>query len=256
MKKLLVAFVLGLAAFGTTISAADNCCMAPAPVPGVKSTLGVFNHLGLGVGVGTNGISVEAATPITRFLALRAGVHFMPDFKFGTDVDAYYNHPVIGESVSETIDVDCGLGRTQGSVLLNVYPIPSSSFFIAAGAYFSGDKLIKIKGHSDAMMNYGGMIEVGDYNIPVDKNGDVRGGLKVKGFRPYLGLGWGRSIPKRLLSFNFELGVQFEGKPEVYSETGDLKEITENEAANDFQDIIKHLKLYPNLTFRLSGKIF
>ena len=111
----------------------------------MKSTLGVFNHIGLGVGVGTNGISVEAATPITRFLALRAGVHFMPDFKFGTDVDAYYNHPVTGESVSETIDVDCGLGRTQGSVILNVYPIPSSSFLSPPVLISAETSLSKLK---------------------------------------------------------------------------------------------------------------
>lgn len=38
-------------------------------------------------------------------------------------------------------------------MIFNFYPIPVGSFFIAAGAYFSGDKMIKIKGHSDEFVN-------------------------------------------------------------------------------------------------------
>lgn len=257
MKKFFASLIVGLASFTGFVNAAETCCQAPSPVvPGAKSVFGIANHLGVGVGVGTNGISVEAATPITRFLALRAGVHFMPNFKFNTDVDAYFTRPGETYPSSESVDLSCGLGRTQGSVILNVYPIPGASFFIAAGGYFGGDKLIKIDGHTEALKNIGGEIEIGDYNIPVDKNGDVRGGLKVKGFRPYLGLGFGRSVPKRLLAFNFELGVQFQGKPKPYTETGELSDLLDDERSNDFQDIIKYLKVYPTLTFRLSGKIF
>lgn len=250
MKKVFLGLLLAVAALGTSVNASAQCCR--------MAGLGIFNHLGLGVGVGTTGVSVEAATPITRWVSLRAGVHFMPNIKFNTDVDAYYNNILHAEPITgqTTIDVDCSLGRTQGSVIFNFYPIPVGSFFIAAGAYFSGDKMIKIKGHSDEFVNAAGSIEVGDYNIPVDKDGNVRGGLKVKGFRPYLGIGWGRAIPKRLLNFNVELGAQFQGKPQVYSETGALEELANNREENDFHDVIKYLKVYPTLTFRLTGKIF
>lgn len=47
-------------------------------------------------------------------------------------------------------------------------------------------------------------IEIGDYQIPVDENGNVNGGVKVKNFRPYLGLGFGRLIPKNRLGIRFE----------------------------------------------------
>lgn len=242
MKKIFASLFVCLAALGMAASAAE---------PAVPVVGGIFNHLSVSAGVGLNGIGFEAATPVTRFLALRAGVHVMPNFKYSTSVDANYTYN--GISQSKEIDVDCGIGRTQGSVLLNIYPIPTSTFFIAAGAYFSGDKIIKITGHNEELAN--GSIEIGDYNLPVDSKGNVRGGLKAKGFRPYLGIGWGRAIPKRLLSFSFELGAQFEGKPKVYSETGDLQELADK-ADNNFNDYIKYLKVYPNLTFRLAGKIF
>ncbi|WP_297069796.1 hypothetical protein [uncultured Duncaniella sp.] len=259
MKKFLASLLVGAASLGIAVNAADHCAMCPSPAPApFTSSLGIFNHLGLGVGVGTNGISVEAATPITRFISLRAGVHFMPNITFNTDVDADFTTTINGvpTQMSESVDVEGALGRTQGSVIFNIYPFPHGSFFIAAGGYFGGNKLITIKGHSAALENMDdASIEVGDYKIPVDKNGNVRGGLKVKSFRPYLGIGWGRAIPKRLLNFNFELGAQFQGKPQVYSETGDLEDLA-YEADNDFKDYIKYLKVYPTLTFRLTGKIF
>lgn len=255
MKKLLASLLVSAASLGVAVNAADNCAMCPSPAPSpVTSTLGIFNHLGVGVGVGTNGISVEAATPITRFISLRAGVHFMPNITFNTDVDADFE--ANGVPMTESVDVEGSLGRTQGSIIFNIYPFPAGSFFIAAGGYFGGNKLIQIKGHSAALENMeDASIEVGDYKIPVDKDGNVRGGLKVKSFRPYLGIGWGRAIPKHLLNFNIELGAQFQGKPQVYSETGDLEDLA-YEADNDFKDYIKYLKVYPTLTFRLTGKIF
>ena len=96
----------------------------------------------------------------------------------------------------------------------------SSSFFVCGGAYFGGGKLIKIKGHSDELaelikegQEVG--IEIGNYRIPVDQNGNISGGLKVSSFRPYLGLGFGRAIPKKRIGFMFEMGVQFHNTPKV-----------------------------------------
>lgn len=216
----------------------------------------VFNHLGAGVSVGTTGISVNLATPITSWVTMRAGVDIMPGININTDVDADYTVSGTTDTRSTNIDLECGIGRTQGNVIFNFYPIPKAGLYVAVGAYFGGNKFVKLKGHSKELEGVlDGSIQVGDYNLPVDKNGNVHGGLKVKSFRPYVGLGWGRAIPKRFLAFNIDLGVQIQGKPEVYSETGDLSKIT-GEVDNDFTKIIDNFKVYPVLSFRLSGKIF
>ena len=99
------------------------------------------------------------------------------------------------------------------------------------------------------------IIEIGNYRIPVDQNGNISGGLKVSSFRPYLGLGFGRAIPKKRIGFMFEMGVQFHNTPKVYTNNGDLSDLTA-EADNDFTDIIDKLTVYPVLKFRLCGKIF
>ncbi|MCM1355339.1 MAG: hypothetical protein NC212_02915 [Staphylococcus sp.] len=255
MKRILTSLLVLVLSLGFVMNAADSsdssCCKSSASC--AKSTLGIFNHLGVGLGVGTNGISVEAATPITRFVSVRAGVHVMPGIKFSAEVDASrYGADAFTES---GLDADFNLGRTQGSLIFNVYPFPSGSFFIAAGAYFGGGKLLKVKGHFDEFAGQG-TVNIGDYGIPVDADGNISGGLKVNGFRPYLGLGWGRAIPRRLLNFNVELGVQIQGKPKVYSDAGEVTTVTGEAADNDFKDVIKYLKVYPCLTFRLTGKIF
>lgn len=216
--------------------------------------LGIFNHLGVGVGAGTNGISIEAATPITSFIQMRAGVSIMPGITFKSDADV--NYTVEGLQRQSTVDLKGDLGRMQGQVIFNVYPAPVVPFYIAVGAYFGGNDLIKITGHSDEMQQAGGGdVVIGDYTIPVDRNGNVDGGLKVKSFRPYIGIGWGRAIPGKLLNYSMDLGVQIHGKPELYTKYGTI-ETSDIDDNNTFNKIIDKVKVYPTLTFRLGFRAF
>lgn len=239
MQKILLSVVALIASF--TVSA---------------QSLGIFNHLAVGAGVGTNGISVEVASPLTKFVQVRAGVAIMPGISYSDETDVYYTSPQ-GHSSSTSVDLDFGIGRTQGSLIFNAYPIPKVPLYVAVGAYFGGNKLLKITGHSDELKNLqDASIEIGDYNIPVDKDGYVRGGLKVNSFRPYVGIGWGRAVPNKRVNFSMDLGVQIEGKPKVYSETGNLDQLENFDYDNDYQKVINNLKVYPVLTFRISGRIF
>ena len=100
-------------------------------------------------------------------------------------------------------------------------------------------------------------VEIGDYVLPVDKNGDVAGGLKVKAFRPYVGIGFGRIVPKGRIGFSGELGMQVHGTPEVYTDYGSLdKLIGDKDLDDNFTKIIDKLKVYPVLRLRLTGRIF
>lgn len=249
MKKLFLAIAMTAASLS-------------ASAIGLES-VGIANHLGAGVSVGTNGIGLEVATPITRFVQARVGVSYVPNFSFKTDADidlpAIENaYPGIDTYPTEgEMRLKGAFGRWQGSVIFNVYPFPVGSFYVAAGAYFGGSKLVKITGHSDELDQsaYGGQVSIGDYNIPVDENGNVSGGLKVQSFRPYLGIGWGRAIPNRRLNFGVELGVQFHGTPKVYTDYGEV-DYTGIDGSEDFQKIIDNVKVWPVLKLTLSGKIF
>ncbi|MGM9760300.1 MAG: hypothetical protein ACI30I_09365 [Parabacteroides sp.] len=227
-----------------------------------QAEYGYFNSLGVGVSASTLGIGVDVATPVGNYLALRGGVSFMPGITVKDQVDVTLQglENIPGYSSSASMDVEGSLKRATGEILLNLYPFRSNGLFIAAGASFGGNKLVKLSGHSDAMRDLiaaGGSagLEIGDVTIPVDKNGDVDGGLKVSSVRPYVGIGYGRAVPSKRVNFLLDLGVQIHGTPEVYAETGNVSDLM-READNDFTDIINHFKVYPVLKLRISGKLF
>ena len=250
MKKLIAIALLVL----TSVAASAQCCLENRCKPEI------FNHLGIGVGVGTSGVSVELATPITKFIQMRAGVSIMPGITFNADADFEYELPTERTSQEGTISLKGDLGRVQGQVIFNIYPFPRAGFFVAAGAYFGSSKLLKITGHSDELAeiaDLGGNAQaiIGAFMIPANENGDIAGGFRVKNFRPYLGLGWGKSVPGKRVSFTTELGVQFEGKPELYSLYGEVdRSLVEDD--NTFKKVQDILKVYPTLTFRLNFRAF
>lgn len=225
-----------------------------------QKDLGVFNTLAVGVGVGTSGIDIDAATSITPRFALRGGVSFMPNFNLNTDVDVNVDIDDVG-SYSSMVNVNGGIKRLSGELLFNYYPFKKGAFFLTAGAYFGGSKLLKIDGHSEELKELveeagSAGIVIGDYTIPVDKNGNVSGGLKVSGFRPYVGLGFGRAVPKKRVGVMFELGVQIHGKPEVYTDYGNVDNLLDEVDPDDtFTKILDKVTVYPVLKLRLCGRI-
>ena len=187
---------------------------------------GVFNHVGLNVSASTEGIGVGVAAPITDYLELSAGVNFMPGVKIKGDVNVDYNIspdiPVYVPS-KDKVKITGNLKRTTMDVKLNIYPFGgNSTFFVAGGFSVGGEKLGKLNGHSDAIQ---GIIEdypafkdvilnsisaeLDKYNVKFDERGDINGDIRVKNFRPYVGLGVGRLVPKHRVGFRFEAGCQF-----------------------------------------------
>ena len=235
-------------------------------MPGTAAAQDLFNHLAVNAHVATTGVGVELSTPITKFITMRAGVTCMPGFSFNAEVDGQYYDYVNNTPRDFTVNLDANLKRTQGSVIFNVYPLAKakvcSSFFLAAGLYFGGDKLVKINGHSDEIaekinqFNGNPYIELGDYKLPVDENGNVKGGLKVQKVRPYLGLGFGRYVPNKRISVTGELGVQFHGHIKPYTSEGEIEAFDELTEKDDWKKVMDKLTVYPMLKIVISGRIF
>lgn len=245
------------------ITALGVWCSSPAMA---QRELGVFNTLAVGVSAGSVGIGVDVATPVTPYFAIRGGVSIMPGFHPTTDVDANLKYQ--GTEITTTVNLKGDTKRTSGELLVNFYPFPSGvPFFVTAGASFGGSKLLKIDGHSDELAEYmkaasdAGIvisdagIVIGDQKIPVDKNGNVSGGFEVSKVRPYVGLGFGRVVPKKRIGVQFELGVQFHGRPDLYTSTGRLSKAAYDED-DDFTKIMDKLTVYPVMKLRFCGRLF
>lgn len=232
---------------------------------------GIFNHLGLNVAAGTEGIGIGVATPITNYLELGFDVNIMPGFKAKGDVNVnYYTGSIpIPLPSSEKVKISGDLKRTMMDVKLSVYPFGgNSTFFVAGGFSFGSEKLATLNGHSDAVQEacrtypqYKDLIlnsisaELDKYNVKFDENGDVNGDVRVKKVRPYVGLGFGRLIPKNRVGFRFELGCQFMGKMKVYQNDTEVKINEMTKGDDDLSKIIDKLTVYPVLKFTLTGRI-
>ena len=102
--------------------------------------------------------------------------------------------------------------------------------------------------------------ELSDYNIKFDKNGDINADLRCNSFRPYLGLGFGRVVPKNRLGFRWEIGCQYMGKLKVYQngEEVDVRKALNDsmgEDGGDIADIVDKIQFCPVLKLQIVGRI-
>ena len=213
--------------------------------------IGVFNHLAVGAGVGTQGISIDVATTLTKYAAVRAGVNFMPNIKVKDSMTGSYG------GVTATYKAQAEFARTTFDLAFDVYPI--SNLFVTAGLSFGGEKVGKINGTvnsssaavTEALAN--NYVEVGEYKVPV-KDGKVDAGIAVNKVRPYIGLGYGRAVPKGRVACRIELGVQFHGTPTPVSDYGAVTK-TGTKGKDDISEVLNKLTVYPVLKFRIAGRI-
>ncbi len=244
---------------------------------GSDFTRGVFNHVSMNVGVGTEGISVGVAAPVTNYLDVEVGADFMPGIKVDGDLNVKVSNPITVEGQSITlpntkVNVEGNFARTQFHFKANVYPFGGNNgLFVAAGFSFGGNKIAKIKGHSDDLKGYmetypqqkdqildAISAQLGDYQIRFDDDANISGDVRCNGFRPYVGLGFGRQIPKSRLGFRVEAGCQFMGHLKVYQndEQIDLtKALQDNGADDNLSKFVDNWTVYPVLKFSLVGRL-
>ncbi len=253
MKRFLSALLLLCSASGM-LSAQTN-----------SDFYGVFNHVGVNVSSGTEGIGLAVAAPVTPYLEVGMGLNFMPGLSMKADVSV--NEIKTGHLTIQPNDVTLkgDFARTMGELKVNCYPFGGhNALFVSAGLSFGGAKLVKLTGHSDDVQNVIAdhpelkdkiFAEIDKYNVQFNEHGDIHGSIRVNAVRPYLGLGYGRQMPRHRVGFRFEMGCQFQGRMKVYQgnsmvETSDLEK-----ASDDFSDLIKKFTIYPVMKFTLTGRI-
>lgn len=188
-----------------------------------------------------------------------------------------------------TISPVLNLGSVKAMVEL--YPSKKSSFHFTVGAYFGlgsvnfvsatvstgntfwsefGSLQDEVNALNEKYSDYPGFTPVSindsDLQFNVGKKtyavheqsgeGVVDAALEIAKVRPYVGLGFGRSVPNRHFGFQFELGAWYHGKPALTSDS----EVTYNSSAYysliDDISFLDKVVFYPSLTFRFIYKIF
>jgi len=252
---------------------------------------GIFDHLGVNFAAGTEGLSVGIAAPITNYLEIGAGANFMLPFKPSGDVkikagdvknvprtnekgeylDENGNVTVIPSEVAtrdfsvDKLHIKANLARTTFDVKLSVYPFGiRNDFFVTGGLSLGGEKLATLEGHSSSVAalyewspayNKEITAVIDKYSIKIDKKGNAEGDIRVKKVRPYVGLGYGRMVPKGIIGFRVEAGVQFMGKMKVYQNDSELPLEEALKSDDDISKIIENWKVYPVLKLILTTRI-
>ena len=265
MKKL---FVLALVALG-----ASQGLHAQSDIE-----FGYFDNVSVGLSVGSDGIGFDVAAPIKDVAAVRAGFSFVPTIKVDEKIHATNNK---NSSVCDNIDIQAKGQIFNGKLLFDYYPFKKSSFHLTAGAFFGTSEIVKVHNTSPILKNQadygtaGLILGSGDkeYQLTTDKDGNAVIKAKVNGFKPYLGLGFGRAVQKNhRFGVSFDMGVQFWGTPGVYADAKKNDAFSQMEKDHhfkykdladdddkDLRDAVKNIEkitICPVLNIRLTYRIF
>lgn len=288
MKKLLVLFAF--------------MGMSLTPASAQEDDQLIFNHLGIGISVGTTALSINASTVLTPYFGIRAGLNIWPAIKLRSNMhlgsriqnweagdlvkyveelnEVLSDDQQIPMEMPDMVDLRVKPKLTAGHILIDYYPFPRhSNFHLTTGFHVGTGTVIDIHNRhegsllpvtlwNNAMENPDAQdvvkenglepigLLLGDYFLAPDEDGNLDARIRVSGFRPYLGLGFGRAVPRKRIGCQFDLGVQFWGSPRVVVNGETLQPDRVGDQLDDALSLVSRIKVFPVLTFRLVGRIF
>lgn len=235
----------------------------------------IFNHLSVGLDIGTRGFGLEVTAPLTPYLEVRTGFDIMPHFGYTYDVNL--ENVKIGNSTPEMLKMRDGtyktgikgtLNMTDWKLMFDAFPFRKSSFHVTAGMFVGSSEFVSVTNTNafgeDLSGEFGAGINLKDGSrIKADDDGFIHAKAKVNGFKPYVGIGFGRAISdKHRVSVACDIGALFWGKPQLaiqntHNEESIITaaEFDDKDAEKAF-DIVSKVIAYPLLNLRIIYRIF
>lgn len=184
----------------------------------------------IGPRIGTQGIGLEVRTPITENVFARINGNYF----------SYKSNFKDGQ-----VDYKGNLTLMSVPIMVDWHPIEDSGFRLSAGIAYNGNKL---KATATPSKN----ITINRHTYTPQELGTVTAKLSLgSSIAGVASIGYdGSFINNGPLSFNFELGAMFTGKPKLkITSTGLANKYKEEDIKRDakksLNDIEKYLKIYP-----------
>lgn len=253
----------------------------------------MFNHLSLGLNLGTGGIGFEVGTVCTPYLGLRAGFEAIPSFTVSPKgianihvnlPDDYKNLPTEIKNeypAQEDMEFD-GKGKVtmkNGKFLVDIFPGKNCMFHFTVGFYagtrqvgnliasqveFGAEPNLEVVERYNRDINTPGTMVYGRGLTPIDVNMEdgtplfymgnaVPAEIRVNPVKPYFGIGVGRTVPRKRVGVKGELGVMYWGTPRIYN---GINNITECSEIRDVTKVSNKIPVYPMLKITIFGRIF
>jgi len=157
------------------------------------SSMSHAQSISVGLKVSTLGAGVEAEGAFTKSIGARISANYFTYDYEGTEDEIKYNFDLTLQSAL---------------ALLDWHPF-QGSFRLSGGLIYNGNKL---EAKAEPATTY----EIGDTTYTAEDIGTLTGEITFKDIVPYFGLGWDTSFGKKnRLGFVFDLGVVYQGSPEV-----------------------------------------
>ena len=245
MKKIILLFLCGI-------------MVIPSYAQGM-----LFENWAVGLNGGLYGFGIHGATSLAPNFKARVGFDFMSyAYKdaIGFDADAVKNGEFLDYDISGEFS-NAKLVFPNAKVMIDYYPMKTGVFCFTAGVYF-GVNNINLDGKAYDYSQYTERPNLKFDNIEIQPNNDGSFDAKLRlgnAVKPYFGIGLGRTIPKSRVGFKFELGVVYQGEPQIKSDNSVSHNVyTAKSLFGDTEDFPVPeglLKLWPMMNFTLSYKI-
>lgn len=192
----------------------------------------------LAISAGLPGFGVEYARKLTPHLNAKVAYHFfkLEDFEI-EDV----------EIKSDIVDILANLDVSIVDIGIEYLPFKKSSFKLTAGLG------VLNKVNLNAVATYNEEIVFGDVIITNEDAGQITADVTWTDIAPYVGIGFGRAIPKNRLGFGIEFGSYITSSPEIDLTATNLLENTASQKEN-LQESLEDFKFIPRIQLRIAYK--
>lgn len=167
------------------------CCLALCPATQLFADTG---DVQVALKGGTLGVGAEVGIGLTDSLTLRGGANYLK-FNFDSTIDK--------------VDYNMEPELTNGSLLLDWHPF-ANGFRLTGGVYLNDNK-INVDGTFRKDLIPGEYQQYAAYTDMVH----VKGSVDFNPVAPYAGLGWTSNRGEKGWGIDLDLGVMFQGSPEV-----------------------------------------
>lgn len=194
-------------------------------------------QLGVGLNLSTNGIGGQLAASFLKNGKLAARL----EGRYLTTSLNNYEAAVSGTKLVANATVKLG----SIGAMVDYHPF-GNGFKLTAGYALLLNDISAVAITKDST-------KYGDISIPPNEVGDISFGLSVKP-SPYIGLGFGRAVPKKRFGFTFEIGAYYTGAPEVtFKSTGMLEPTSANEPI--LRENLSGLTWWPVMNFGFNFRL-
>ncbi|WP_109623135.1 hypothetical protein [Sediminitomix flava] len=195
---------------------------------------GAFSKFAIGFSGGTTGAGFDISTNLTKHLQLSVEGNLFQLMNIQHEAD------IEGEPF--TIDASVDLQAFDAKIAF--LPFAGSSFKLVGGfGYFKNDVTIVGIYEED--------VALGEINVDPGQL-TVRSTWKVTA--PYMGIGFGRPVPKRRIGFGLDMGAYYVGSPDARLTGTNLVEAM-NSQEEQLRENLSGYEWFPVIKFRLAVRL-